>query len=147
MVDGSEIGRRISVLRRRKGMTLPDLAQSAGTSKGYLWSLETHWDRRPDDPAPNPGLDVLARLAEQLDVTVADLVGEDFSPDALFREVRPHLPPGLAEFLARREREGHPVAADAIPALAGMKLRGRRPHTVSDWAVLYDAIEDAIDPK
>jgi len=146
MIDGSEIGRRISVLRRRKGMTLPDLAEAAAVSKGYLWSLETHWERRPSDPPPNPGLDVLARLADKLDVTVADLVSVGFDPDAIYQEADAPLPPGLPEFLAARESEGRPVAADVVPALAGMKLRGLRPQTASEWATLYDAIEDAIDP-
>ncbi len=147
MADGSEIGRRIGVLRRRKGMTLPELAEAAATSKGYLWSLETHWERRPSEPVPNPGLDVLARLADKLDVTVADLVSESFDPDAIYQDTNAKLPSGLAEFLAARNSEERPVAADVVPALAGMKLRGRRPQTASEWAVLYDAIERVIDPS
>ena len=148
MVDGSEIGRRISHLRQQKAMTLPDLAARAQISKGYLWSLETHAERRPSDPSPNPGLDVLAKLAAELGTTVAALVDDHFHPAASSLGSQPKdLPAGLQEFLLQREQAGSPLPGDIVTTLAGMKLRGRRPQTVKEWSTIFEVIENVIWDK
>lgn len=61
------LGKRISELRQRRGFTLPQLAERAGVAKGYLWTLETHL-------APNPGVRVVIRIADALDVSVMDIL-------------------------------------------------------------------------
>jgi transcriptional regulator with XRE-family HTH domain len=143
MSGGSEVGRVIGELRKAKGLTLPDLADAAGISKGYLWTLETHWSHRPDEPPPNPGLDLLARLAESLEVTVADLIGSEATLRTVSGGQTP-LPVGLSEFLSSRAKKGRPVPDDAVDSLASVKLRGRRPQTVEEWAAIYDAWEQTL---
>src|SRR5712692_655858 len=64
------IGQRIRSFRQIKGLSLPALAEKAKVSKGYLWRLENGED-------PNPSLAVLARIAEALDTTVAELLGQE----------------------------------------------------------------------
>jgi len=55
-----EIGRRVSALRRERGLTQEALAERAGTSAPYIARIEAG-DRRPT-------IDVLAAVARSLDV-------------------------------------------------------------------------------
>ena len=64
----SGAGARIRQSRQRAGLSLARLAALTGLSKSYLVRLET-------DPTSNPSLEVLRRIADALDITVADLVG------------------------------------------------------------------------
>lgn len=140
MIDGSEIGRRIEAARKEAGLTLPEMADRASVSKGYLWTLETHWRNRADENSPNPGLDVLARIAAVLGFTVADLLREDQTMVSRAADETSKLPPGLSEFLDMRARQGEAVPNDLIPALRTLKLRGRKPRAVEEWAEIYRAV-------
>jgi transcriptional regulator with XRE-family HTH domain len=64
------VGARIRVLRKRKNLTLDQLAEQAGLSKSYLWELENK------DP-PRPSGEKLAGIARTLEVTVDYLLGGD----------------------------------------------------------------------
>lgn len=63
-----ELRGRLRRQRERMNQSLTDLADAAGVSKTYLLRLETDQDA-------NPSLDVLRRIADALDTTVADLIG------------------------------------------------------------------------
>ncbi|MEV6621024.1 helix-turn-helix transcriptional regulator [Amycolatopsis sp. NPDC051106] len=69
----SEIGQRVRMIRRRRGLSLDVAAGFAGISKPYLSQLETgkrHFERR--------GL--LENLADALGCSVSDLTGQPYLP-------------------------------------------------------------------
>ncbi|MEW1775479.1 DUF1918 domain-containing protein [Streptomyces sp. NPDC086777] len=65
--DPGDIGRRVAVERRRRGITRVETARRARMSPDYLAYLEEH-------PA-DPGLGTLIRLADALGTTVTALLG------------------------------------------------------------------------
>lgn len=60
------IGSRIRAERTRGGISQRELALMTGTSRSYLWKIETG--------AADVGIDVLIRIARALDVRVRDLI-------------------------------------------------------------------------
>src|SRR5207248_5986640 len=83
--DATRIGPRLRAERTRAGLSHARLAQLTGLSKTYLVRLET-------DPASNPSLEVLHRIAEALDITIADLIA---SPRVHFEPDDARIPPSL----------------------------------------------------
>jgi len=73
LIIEAEIGKRIKEFRHSKNLTLQELADKTGFSKGYLSKLETS-DKAP----PVATLSVIAR---ELDVTVSSLLGEEPQDD------------------------------------------------------------------
>ena len=70
------IGQKVRDLRKRKGLTLDQLANASGSSKSYIWEIE--------NKAGNlrPSAQKLQAIADVLQVTVAFLVGEEAQCDA-----------------------------------------------------------------
>ena len=64
--EKQSLGSNIRAERMRRGISQRQLALMTGTSRSYLWKLETG---RAD-----VGLDVLLRVARALDVPVRELV-------------------------------------------------------------------------
>lgn len=62
-----ELGARLRQLREDRGVTLPNLAAAAGTTKGYLSEIESG--------GRAPSLDLLDTLAVELGTVVAELLG------------------------------------------------------------------------
>ena len=60
------IGSRIRAERAAHGISQRQLALMTGTSRSYLWKIETG--------AADMGIDVLIRIARALDVRVGDLI-------------------------------------------------------------------------
>ena len=60
------IGSRIRAERTAHGISQRQLALMTGTSRSYLWKIETG--------AADMGIDVLIRIARALDVRVSDLI-------------------------------------------------------------------------
>src|ERR1700680_850230 len=60
-------GERIRTWRTEKSMSLPALAERAGLSKGLISKLENNEDS-------NPSLATLYKIAEALEVTIADIL-------------------------------------------------------------------------
>lgn len=82
------LGLRIAELRRNKGESLQQVAEAVGVSKAHIWEMEKERTR-------NPAMDLVRRLANHFETTVAFLVGEDMdgSDDEIqlarmFREAR-----------------------------------------------------------
>src|SRR5205085_4628932 len=70
------LGNKIARLRRRKGQSLQEVADAVGVSKAHIWQMEK-------GVAANPSMDLVTRLADHFEVTVASLVGEEIeSADA-----------------------------------------------------------------
>lgn len=68
---GLPLGDRVQLIRCEKGMTVQELATRAGISTSYLGEIERG--------AVYPSLNTLKRLAEELDVPVYVLMGQDGS--------------------------------------------------------------------
>lgn len=62
-------GKKIKILRDKKGISLGKLSEMTGISKSYLSLLER-------EIQTNPGLDILEKLAATFDVEVDELVGK-----------------------------------------------------------------------
>lgn len=61
---------RLRESRERKGLSLQKLADMIGASKAHIWDLEK-------GRTTNPSLEILVGLSRALDVSIANLVGED----------------------------------------------------------------------
>lgn len=64
------LGIKIRELRKKKGLSLDQLATLAETSKSYLWELENR-------ETANPTMDKVAKIAEKLGVTAEFLLDND----------------------------------------------------------------------
>lgn len=112
--------------RARAGLSLAELSGVTGISRPYLVRLEN------DDEA-NPSLDVLHRLAEALDVTIAELVGR---PSVTIDADSVEIPATLRAFadqvaLPRQE----------LLTLASIRWRrGEEPHTIERWRFVRDSL-------
>jgi transcriptional regulator with XRE-family HTH domain len=63
------IGERLKELRVQKGQSLQQVADAIGSSKAHIWELEAN-------RSTNPSLDLLRKLAEHFETTVAYLIDE-----------------------------------------------------------------------
>jgi transcriptional regulator with XRE-family HTH domain len=68
-IYGEQLGARVKELRRRRGLTLEDLAECAGVSRAMISKVERG--------EKNPTLVVAAKVAEGLGVTLLELLGEE----------------------------------------------------------------------
>jgi transcriptional regulator with XRE-family HTH domain len=117
------LGERLRAFRAAAGKSQADVARDAQVSPGYVSELESGQGRRPSGH-------VLFRLAEALDVTIAELLGRDLAPPA---PADAH--PSLKQFVQERGLD----PADAR-MLASIRFRGDPPRTPRRWAMIYDAI-------
>ncbi len=112
--------------RSRSGLSLARLSGATGISRPYLVRLEN------DDDA-NPSLDVLHRLAEALDVTVAELIGRPamtVDADAL---VIPSTLRAFADEVSLPRQE--------LVMLASIRWRrGEEPQTIERWRFVRDSL-------
>lgn len=69
------VARNVAALRRRRGLTLDELAARSGVSKGMAVQVE--------QARTNPSIGTLVRLANALGASVAELVQEDGPPAAV----------------------------------------------------------------
>lgn len=65
---GQRLATRVRDMRRRKGLSLDELARFSGLSKGTVVGIE--------QGKANPSIGVLCRLATAFGISVSDLVGE-----------------------------------------------------------------------
>lgn len=121
----SVIGANIRAYREEVGMSLNQLAERSGISKGYLSALENeaHATRRPSG-------ETLYAIAEALGVTMSDLMGR-----RLLTEGTAEISSSLREFA---EEAGLPQRDVAM--LAAIEFRGERPKTKERWSYIYNAI-------
>lgn len=88
-MSASTFGARLRGFRMRKKLSLQQLADLIGASKGHVWDLE-------QGNTKNPSLELLTELSRALEVPIKDLVGEgeeaaagdDAKLAPLFRELR-----------------------------------------------------------
>jgi transcriptional regulator with XRE-family HTH domain len=121
----SAFGTRLRTYREQRGLTLTQLSEETGHSKGYLSSLENnHQERRPS-------AEVLYTLAQALGVTMSDLMGRKLLPAAQPNDV----PESLKTFAEEAELN----EAD-LHMLASIQFRGEQPRTVDRWRFIYNSI-------
>ena len=135
--DIEEIGRRIRAARLAKGLMLGELADLVGISKGYMSQLET------GTPGANPTLEVLKRIADELDVTIADLLGAPKTQARL--EMPEDLPAGLLELVAEYRKAGKPLDRSVVVWLANAKYRSSGPKKKEDYRLLLHVLRGSGD--
>jgi transcriptional regulator with XRE-family HTH domain len=124
-VGDNGLGTRLKRYRKEMGMSQADLARKAEVSAPYVSELEGGLGKRPSG-------EILLKLANALDVTIAELLGQDIRPgdaDA------PVTEPSLLEFAKDRK-----LAKADVAMLASIRFRGDPPRTARRWAMIYDTI-------
>ena len=129
------LAQNLKRLRLQKQWTQPILAEKADVSKGYIYMLEM-------GEMDNPSLDVLHKIANALDCTIADLVGD---PKIAVRDVPIEIPESLQKFARHKRKLKEPLTEDDLKNLARTEFRGKRPETVEDWAYLYEFLKRTFD--
>jgi len=107
-----QLGKKIRNLRFRRGLTVQQLAEASGLSKGFISQVEN--DRT------SPSLATLRDLARALDTSVAYLVVEDEQAPYVVREsTRPRLQhngnPAVVEVLSAQPRRNLEVLMAELP--------------------------------
>jgi transcriptional regulator with XRE-family HTH domain len=130
------IGGKIKALRSEKQLTLPALADKAGLSKGLLSKIENSADA-------NPSLDTLYKIAESLDVSLAQFLETE---KAQLKRIIPETPPewqkGLMAYLSEI---GKTPNQDTLNAMYVMRHRkGSKPSDLEAWKFLYMSIENSF---
>lgn len=123
--DAELIGRRVREERQKAGLSLAQLAAAAGVTKTYLVRLENQ--------TGNPSVEIVAQIAEALDLTVADLVG---GPVIRYVGDDADVPPSLRAFADEAEL----TSAD-VRMLASIRWRDNdRPTTPERWRYVHQSL-------
>jgi len=124
--DPKALGRRVREEREKAGLSLAKLAAASGLTKAYLVRLENQ--------AGNPSLEVIAQIAEALDLTVADVVG---GPVIRFVGDESDVSPSLRVFAEQAN-----LSSSDVTMLASIKWRdGEQPQTVDRWQYVYRSLQ------
>lgn len=86
------IGKNISELRKKRGMTLSELAERSNISKSYLSVIERNINE-------NPSIQVIKKLAAVLDVDLKTLLGSEV-------ETEQFLETEWLEFISELKKSG-----------------------------------------
>ena len=122
--EPNEFARRLHQFRTEAGLSLGQLAEKAGVSKGYLWNLENQ------DEEKRPSAKMLFAIANALGVTLADLLGREVTAT-----ISVTIEPSLKRFA---EEYGLPQAD--VDMLASVQWRGDPPRSIERWRYIYNAI-------
>ena len=80
------LGDKVRELRKKKGMTLEELANEIGSGKSYIWELENKGVKRPSAEKLNEIARVLGVTPEYLTDDSAQMVEADAIDQAFFRK-------------------------------------------------------------
>jgi transcriptional regulator with XRE-family HTH domain len=123
--DPNTLGRRVREQRDKAGLSLAQLAAATGLTKAYLVRLENQ--------AANPSVGVLGRIAEALDLTIADLVG---GPVIRYVGDDSDVSPSLRAFADQAR-----LTSSDVAMLASIKWReGEQPRTAERWEYVYRSL-------
>lgn len=132
--SAEQFGDRLRREREKAGLSLSQLSAATGVSKPYLVRLE-------NEPG-NPSLQLIARLADALDVTAADLVG---GPRYSVADGELTVSP-----LLRALADEDSLSSAEIRTLASIRFRkGDQPRTVERWRYIHDSLRlsSGLDPS
>lgn len=120
------VGRRLREERQKAEVSLAKLSEMTGISRTYLLKLET-------DEMSNPSLEILRRIAESLDITVADLLG---TPTMQFHLDEADIPPSLRIFADEAK-----ISPKELKMLVSIRWRkGDEPQTSERWRFILDSL-------
>jgi transcriptional regulator with XRE-family HTH domain len=125
----NQLGSKIRQLRESRNMSLSDLSQESGISRGYLHQLEKGEN--------SPTQEKLIAIANALGVLVAELLGEIDGYEDLS-----NIPDSLKQFA----RENELTSADVV-MLSKINYRGRQPETIIEWGILYSVIKGTLGKR
>lgn len=130
----AHLGARIRALRTNKEITLPTLAERAGISKGLLSKIET-------DEKSNPSIATLYKIAEGLELTVADILE---TGRVTVKRVAPDEHADWRKKLAAafKGKELDPDILNAMQLLRNRKAV--RNDDIEHWKFLYTSIENSF---
>lgn len=148
------LGARIALLRGEQGLSLGDLSERTGIAKSYLSRLEK-------GESLNLGLVTLSAVAKSLGLTVHNLLPRPETDESSntetpaltnatkpaevhFETISESVPEPLQAFLDEEAELGTPIPADAVRALAVLKLRGKHPESKDDYRLLYGLLRRLI---
>ena len=132
----ANVGSRVRTLRIERKMTLPALATRTGLSKGLLSKLE-------NDTRANPSLDTLYKVAEGLDITLAEILEtEQVQINRVIPKEEPSWLAGLVKYL---KDNGRDVDQDILNAMYVLRHRkGAKKADLEQWIFLYQRIEKSF---
>jgi transcriptional regulator with XRE-family HTH domain len=117
-LDPAALGRRIREERVKAGLSIQQLADLAALTKAYVVRVESG--------TANPSMDVVARIAEALDLTIADLVG---GPVIRYVGDESEVSPSL-------------LSSSGVKMLASIRWReGEQPRTTERWQYVYRSLQ------
>lgn len=123
--DPKAIGRRVREEREKAGLSLAQLAATSGLTKAYLVRLENQ--------AGNPSVEVVAQIADALDLTAADLLG---GPVIRFVGDDADVTPSLRAFADQAE-----LSSSDVRMLASIRWRDEQPpQTTERWQYVYRSL-------
>ncbi|MEU3626689.1 hypothetical protein BS329_35900 [Amycolatopsis coloradensis] len=125
----SNMGTRIRRYRQERNLSLNQLAESTGVSKGYLSALEN--EQTSTTKSRRPSAETLYSIAKALGVTMSDLLGRKLLATAITSPP----PESLQKFA---EADNLPQAD--IEMLNAIQFRGEHPKTIERWRYIYTAI-------
>lgn len=67
------LAEKLKELRQKKGQSLQQVADGVGVSKAHIWEMEK-------GSSTNPGIELLAKLADHFKVTIAFLTDDSAEP-------------------------------------------------------------------
>jgi transcriptional regulator with XRE-family HTH domain len=123
--DPQAIGRRVREEREKADLSLAQLASASGLTKAYLVRLENQ--------SSNPSVEVIAQIAEALDLTAADLLG---GPVIRFVGDDSEVPPSLRAFADEAK-----LSSSDVKMLASIRWRDEQPpETTERWRYVYRSL-------
>jgi len=123
--DPRAIGRRVREEREKAGLSLAQLAATSGLTKAYLVRLENQ--------VGNPSVEVVAQIAEALDLTAADLLGV---PVIRYVGDDSDVSPSLRAFADEVS-----LSSSDLKMLASIRWRDeQRPQTAERWRYVYRSL-------
>lgn len=125
------LGEQIRRMRENRGMTLTELARSAGVSKAYLSQLETERNS-------HPSAEIVLGICRSLGCSVEVLLGAGI-PELEVPETA--VASRSLRTLAREEN----LDSGAIQMLSGISYNGRQPTSVEGWRIILQAIRESTE--
>lgn len=133
------LSQKIKQLRKKKGLSLGKLAETAGVSKAYLSQLENSVSKQPS-------AEILFKIASALGTTIADLLDKPVrvqSTDVL-RLGEDEIPYGLRRLINDRG-DILDIREEDVKMLMNIQYRGKQPKSVDEWEYVLRTIRLVVD--